>query len=62
MLPPRCVASEAIVPAESERAFVSNHPLFVVEAPDARGLRAVRVRGGTIGRVAAEPDERLMVS
>ncbi|MFE1986063.1 hypothetical protein [Streptomyces mirabilis] len=30
---------------------MSNHPLIVVEAPDARGLRAVRVRGETIGRV-----------
>lgn len=35
----------------SHPEFVSNHPLIVVEAPDARGLRAVRVRGETIGRV-----------
>lgn len=30
---------------------MSNHPLVVVEAPDPRGLRAVRVHGETVGRV-----------
>jgi hypothetical protein len=30
---------------------MSNHSLVVVEAPDGRGLRAVRVRGETVGRI-----------
>ncbi|MFI5687125.1 hypothetical protein [Streptomyces sp. NPDC051636] len=29
---------------------MSNHPLVVVEAPDDRGLRAVRVRGEAVGQ------------
>ncbi|MCG7204435.1 hypothetical protein [Streptomyces arenae] len=40
---------------------MSNHPLVVVEAPDDRGLRAVQMRGETVGRVWSRRGlERLM--
>ncbi|MER5464081.1 hypothetical protein ABT010_26025 [Streptomyces sp. NPDC002668] len=40
---------------------MSNRPLVVVEAPDDRGLRAVRVRGQTVGRAWSRRDlERLV--